>query len=464
MDADPAGNTILFDLLLLVFFTLLNAYFAGAEMAVVSVNKNRIRSLAEDGNKKAKVIEGLFEDSTKFLSTIQVAITFAGFYSSASAAASISPTLGQWLHSVGVPYSSQIAHNGVTLILMFFNLVFGELVPKRIALQKAEGFAMLTVMPIHYVSIVLSPFIKLLSVSTKLVLKLLRMKTEDQEEAVTEEEIKALLKMGNESGTFDDDEREMIDSVFAFDDRTAREIMVPRREVVTIDIEEPFEELIDEILETRHNRIPVYEESIDNIIGVLHVKDVMIELRKNSPEQMNIREMLHEPFFVPETKEADELFRTMQEKRHHMAILVDEYGGFSGIVTIEDLVEEIMGDINEEYEEVVPEIEAVSEDEYRLDGGILIDDLNEELDLKLETENYDTVSGYLIEQLGHIPAKEDRDIIEVGNYVFTVEEVKDNRISRVLLRILPAVEEDDEEENGGRKKQSHASGEEEVKD
>ena len=200
-------------------------------------------------------------------------------------------------------------------------------------------------------------------------------------------------------------------AVFAFDDRTAREIMVPRRDVVTIDIEEPFDELIDEILETRHNRIPVYEESIDNIIGVLHVKDVMIELRRSGLDKINIREMLHKPFFVPETKEADELFRTMQAERHHMAILVDEHGGFSGIVTIEDLVEEIMGDINEEYEEVVPEIEAVSENEYVLDGGILIEDLNEELGLKLETENYDTLSGYLIEQLGHIPAKEDRDVI-----------------------------------------------------
>ena len=438
MDADPAGNSILFDLLLLLFFTLMNAFFAGAEMAVVSVNKNRIRSLAQEGNKKAKVIEKLFDDSTKFLSTIQIAITFAGFYSSASAAAGISPVLAEWMRGFNIPYSQQIAHNGVTLILMFFNLVFGELVPKRIALQKAESFCMLTVMPVHYISIVLSPFIKLLSVSTKLVLKLLGMKTEDQEEAVTEEEIKALLKMGHESGTFDDDEREMIDSVFKFDDRTAREIMVPRRDVFAIDIEEPFEEVIDEILESRHSRIPVYEENIDNIIGVLHMKDVMIELRKNrlqknKLDQTDVRRMLHKPFFVPETKEADELFRTMQETRHHMAVLVDEYGGFSGIVTIEDLVEEIMGEISEEYEEVVPEIEALSEDEYLLDGGILIDDLNEDLNLKLETENYDTLSGYLIEKLGHIPGKEDRDVIEADGLVFRVEEVKDNRIVRVRM-------------------------------
>ena len=176
MDADPAGNSVIFQLLLLLFFTLMNAYFAGAEMAVVSVNKNRIRSLAEEGNKKAKVIEGLFDDSTKFLSTIQVAITFAGFYSSASAAAGISLVLAEWMNSVGIPYSQQIAHNGVTLVLMFFNLVFGELVPQRIALQKAEAFCMLTVMPVHYISIILYPFTKLLSVSTKLVLQMLGMK------------------------------------------------------------------------------------------------------------------------------------------------------------------------------------------------------------------------------------------------------------------------------------------------
>ena len=273
------------------------------------------------------------------------------------------------------------------------------------------------------------------SMSTKFVLKLLGMKTEDEEEAVTEEEVKALLKMGNESGTFDDDEKEMIDSVFKFDRRTAREIMVPRREVIAFDIDDPFEEMIDEILETRHNRIPVYEENIDNIIGVLHVKDMMIEMRKHPLKKGDVRQMLRQPFFIPETKEADELFRIMQETRHHMALLVDEYGGFSGIVTIENLVEEIMGDINEEYEEVVPEIECVREDEYKIDGGVLIDDLNDELGLKLETENYDTLSGYLIEKLGHIPAKEDRDIIETDGLIFKIEEVKDNRITQVRLRM-----------------------------
>lgn len=436
MDADPTGNSIVASLLLLLFFTLMNAFFAGAEMAVVSVNKNRIRHLAESGNKKAKVIEKLFSDSTKFLSTIQVAITFAGFYSSASAAARIAPVLSDWMIARGIPYAEVIASNGVTLLLMFFNLVFGELVPKRIALQKAETVCMITVMPIHYISIFLSPFIKLLAISTKVVLKTLGFKTTDQEDAVTEEEIKALLKQGNELGTFDDGEHKMITSVFEFNDKIAREIRVPRQNVVSIDINEPFEQLLDGILATRHNRIPVYENDIDNIIGVLHIKDVIIALRKKiEPEVLDIRQMLHKPFFMPETKTADSLFREMQATHHHMAILVDEHGGFSGIVTIEDLVEEIMGNINEEYDVVVPEIQIIGPNEYLLDGRLLINNLNKELGLNIENDDCDTISGYFIEQLGHIPEDGAKESISVQNLVFSTEEVEGNRIVSVKLKL-----------------------------
>lgn len=436
MDADPTGNSIVASLLLLLFFTLMNAFFAGAEMAVVSVNKNRIRHLAESGNKKAKVIEKLFSDSTKFLSTIQVAITFAGFYSSVSAAARIAPVLSDWMIGRGIPYAEVIASNGVTLLLMFFNLVFGKLVPKRIALQKAETVCMITVMPIHYISIFLSPFIKLLAISTKVVLKTLGFKTTDQEDAVTEEEIKALLKQGNEPGTFDDGEHKMITSVFEFNDKIAREIRVPRQNVVSIDINEPFEQLLDGILATRHNRIPVYENDIDNIIGVLHIKDVIIALRKKiAPEVLDIRQMLHKPFFMPETKTADSLFREMQATHHHMAILVDEHGGFSGIVTIEDLVEEIMGNINEEYDVVIPEIQIIGPNEYLLDGRLLINNLNKELGLNIENDDCDTISGYFIEQLGHIPEDGAKESISVQNLVFSTEEVEGNRIVSVKLKI-----------------------------
>ncbi len=443
MDADPTGHSILFSLSMLLFFTLMNAFFAAAEMAVVSVNKNRIHLLAEGGNKKAKVIEGLFDDSTRFLSTIQVAITFAGFYSSASAASNIAPILSTWLTAQGVPYGTQIAGNGVTLLLMFFNLVFGELVPKRVALQKAEGICMWTVMPIHYISIILSPFIKLLSLSTRGVLRLLGMANVDEEEVVTKEEIKALMKQGAEAGTFDDEERKMVNSVIDFNDRTAREIRVPRRDVMCLDINDPFEDVIDELLASRHNRIPVYDDDIDNIIGVLHMKDVALALRQNiAPRDIPLRRLLREPFFVPEMKATNVLFQSLQHAHQHMAILVDEHGGFSGIVTVEDLVESIVGDIDEEYDIVEPEIIPLGNDEYLLDGGLLLNDFNDVFETTFSSDDMDTMSGFLVECLGDLPQEGAYEEIELSGYRFATEEVRDNHIAKIRLKILPVADED----------------------
>ena len=436
MDAgDPDGNSILFQLLFLAFLTLVNAFFAGAEMAVVSVNKNRIKVLADEGSKRAALLQTLFEDSTKFLSTIQVAITLAGFFSSASAATGISQVLGGWIAQFGIPYSNTIAVVVVTIILSYFTLVFGELVPKRIALQKAEAFSLFVVQPIYIISKILSPFIKLLSLSTNGFLHLIGMKTENLEEAVTEEEIKKMLETGSENGVFNEIEKEMINSIFSFDDKTAKDVMVPRREVFAIDIEEPLEKILDEILETRHSRIPVYEEQIDNIIGILQVKDVMIEARKKSFEEVDIRALLKEAFFVPDGKSTDELFREMQKTKNRMAVLIDEYGGVSGILTVEDLVEEVMGEITDEHEEEVVELQKIGEKEYLLDGSILIEELNEKLNLKLETENYDTLSGYLIEELGYIPKDSGQCELDADGVHFKILEVKEKRIRKVWMKI-----------------------------
>ncbi len=436
MDAgDPDGNSILFQLLFLAFLTLVNAFFAGAEMAVVSVNKNRIKVLADEGSKRAVLLQTLFEDSTKFLSTIQVAITLAGFFSSASAATGISQVLGGWIAQFGIPYSNTIAVVVVTIILSYFTLVFGELVPKRIALQKAEAFSLFVVQPIYIISKILSPFIKLLSLSTNGFLHLIGMKTENLEEAVSEEEIKKMLETGSENGVFNEIEKEMINSIFSFDDKTAKDVMVPRREVFAIDIEEPLEKILDEILETRHSRIPVYEEQIDNIIGILQVKDVMIEARKKSFEEVDIRALLKEAFFVPDGKSTDELFREMQKTKNRMAVLIDEYGGVSGILTVEDLVEEVMGEITDEHEEEVVELQKIGEKEYLLDGSILIEELNEKLNLKLETENYDTLSGYLIEELGYIPKDSGQCELDADGVHFKILEVKEKRIRKVWMKI-----------------------------
>ena len=447
MESDPQAANILSQLAVLVVLTAVNAFFAGSEMAVVSVNKNKIHRLAEQGNRNAALIERLMEDSTVFLSTIQVAITLAGFFSSASAATGIAQVLGGVMAEAGVPYSQSIAGVVVTVILAYFNLVFGELVPKRIALQKAEGFSLLCVRPIYMLSLVMNPFIKLLSFSTSSVLKLIGMHSETLESEVSEEEIKSMLETGSETGVFNDIEKEMITSIFSFDDKRAREVMVPRQDMVTIDINEPVEAYIDEILQSMHSKIPVYEDEIDNIIGILSTKTLMIEARKSSLESLNIRAMLTEPYFVPENRRTDALFKEMQKNKNKLAILIDEYGGVSGMVTLEDLIEEIVGDIHEEYEEVEPDIqEIVPHKVFRVSGSISLFDLNEEMHLHIDS-TCDTLSGYIMEILGYIPDQERLPLlVETPEADFEVESMDDRVIDKVKLTLKESKEAEPKED------------------
>ena len=447
MESDPQAANILSQLAVLVVLTAVNAFFAGSEMAVVSVNKNKIHRLAEQGNRNAALIERLMEDSTVFLSTIQVAITLAGFFSSASAATGIAQVLGGVMAEAGVPYSQSIAGVVVTVILAYFNLVFGKLVPKRFALQKAEGFSLLCVRPIYMLSLVMNPFIKLLSFSTSSVLKLIGMHSETLESEVSEEEIKSMLETGSETGVFNDIEKEMITSIFSFDDKRAREVMVPRQDMVTIDINEPVEAYIDEILQSMHSKIPVYEDEIDNIIGILSTKTLMIEARKSSLENLNIRAMLTEPYFVPENRRTDALFKEMQKNKNKLAILIDEYGGVSGMVTLEDLIEEIVGDIHEEYEEVEPDLqEIVPHKVFRVSGSISLFDLNEEMHLHIDS-TCDTLSGYLMEILGYIPDQERLPLlVETPEADFEVESMDDRVIDKVKLTLKENKEAEPKEE------------------
>ena len=447
MESDPQAANILSQLAVLLILTIVNAFFAGSEMAVVSVNKNKIHRLAEQGNKNAALIERLMEDSTVFLSTIQVAITLAGFFSSASAATGIAQVLGGAMAERGIPYSQSIASVLVTIILAYFNLVFGELVPKRIALQKAEGFSLLCVRPIYMISRVMSPFIKLLSLSTSGVLKLIGMHSETLESDVSEEEIKSMLETGSEKGVFNDIEKEMITSIFSFDDKRAREVMVPRQDMVTIDISEPVESYIDEILQSMHSKIPVYEDEIDNIIGILSTKNLMIQIRKCRLEDLDIRSMLSEPYFVPENRRTDALFKEMQKNKNKIAILIDEYGGVSGMVTLEDWIEEIVGDIHEEYEDVEPDILEIEPHKiYRVLGSISLFDLNEEMHLHIDS-TCDTLSGYLMELLGYIPDQEKLPLlVETPEADYEVESMDDRVIDKVKLTLKEKKESESQEE------------------
>jgi len=435
MDSDPDAENIIFQIFILVVLTFINAFFSCAEMAMVSVNKNKIRRMAEEGKKSAKLVQKFFDDPTKFLSTIQVAITLAGFFSSASAATGLSHPLGNWLTSRNIPYGEQLALISITLVLSYFTLVFGELVPKKIALQKPETISMLAVKPIKFVSRIASPFIHLLTFSTKIFTKPFGLDGGNTEEMLSREELKTLVSEGQAHGVLNRQEKEMINSIMEFDDKTAKEIMTPRINVFAIDIAEPKEEYISELLNTKYTRIPVYEEDIDNVIGILFIKDYLKEAIKNGVDKVDIKHILRKPYLVPESKIIKDLFRELQQSKKQIAVLIDEYGGLSGIVTMEDLVEEVMGDIEDEYDPVSYKIKKLDDSTYMIDGLLTIDELNNRLDLNLYSENYDTISGYLIDHIGSIPLEHDDRTIEIDNLIFKLESIKHKRIDKVKLYI-----------------------------
>ncbi|MDD4122166.1 MAG: hemolysin family protein [Eubacteriales bacterium] len=438
MDPDPSISLAV-QLLFLALLILVNAFFASAEMAIVSVNMNRIRILAQEGNKKAKQLLKLYEEPNKFLSTIQVAITLAGFLASAVAATSMSDDIGSFLAHFGIPYATQTAIVLVTLALSYVTLVLGELYPKRIALQYAEKISMFCIRPITFVAKISKPFVWLLSASVALLLRITGVKATNIEEQYSEEEIRSLLEVGQETGLIKETGKEMITSIFEFDDKLAYEVMTPRTDVYMININDNLPDYVDEMLEERFARVPVYERDIDNIIGILYLKDYIIAARKQGFENVDIKSLIRKPYLVPESKKIDDLFRELQETKVHIAILIDEYGGFSGIVTIEDLIEEVMGDIEDEDEEIEAKLEKIDENTYLIDGQYYIDDLNDELLLNLESEEHETIGGLVIDLLGEIPDEDETEqrIIELDNLTFKIESVKDRRIDKVKIYIAP---------------------------
>lgn len=267
----------------------------------------------------------------------------------------------------------------------------------------------------------------------------------------------SMLEVGQESGVLKEEGKKMINSIFEFDDKLAEEIMTPRTDVFSIDINDPMEEYIDKLMELRYSRIPVYDDDSDKIIGILNIKDYLIKAREAGFDNVDIATIIRKPYFVPETKNVDSLFFELQKMRQQIAILIDEYGGFSGIVTMEDIVEEVMGDIDDEYDEQEPEIEKIDEKTYLIDGAMDLDDINEELDIKLESENSETIGGLIIDILGEIPDEDEKEarIVEVENYVFKIESVKDRRIQKVKLYIMPKKEEQGEESEGAEEKESY---------
>ncbi|MBP1888911.1 putative hemolysin [Clostridium moniliforme] len=433
---EPAPGSIIPQLILVFILTAINAFFSSAEMAIVSVNKNKIKILAEDGDKRAKLLEKIIEDQSSFLATIQVGITLAGFLSSAVAATGISGMVFEKLKNFNIPYKNQISIIVVTILLSYITLVFGELIPKKIALQRKEKIALSSVNIIYMTSIIAKPFIKILSISSSIILKLIRFNENKSEENVSKEEIQALILEGEAEGAIDEDEKDMINGIFEFNDRLSKEIMTSRKDTYLIDICDDVNEYLDDLINFQYSRVPVYENDIDNVIGILYIKDFFVEARKVGFENVNIRKILHKPYFVPETKKINELFKELQSNRNHMAILIDEYGGFSGIVTMEDLIEEVMGDIDDEYDLDGPDIKQIDLNKYLVKGTINIYEFNEEFNSNIEEGDYDTLNGYIITQIGEIP-KEDIDIqLTIENLILKVTKVMDRRIEEVEVVLI----------------------------
>lgn len=427
-------GSLLLQIVIIIILTGINAFFSSAEMAIVSLNKNKLKILIEDGNKKAILLDNLLKEPSKFLSTIQVGITLASFFASASAATGLSQFLSEALKPLKIPYSSQISMILITFILSYVTLVFGELIPKRIALRNSENIALSSVGVIVFISTIFSPFVKFLTFSTNLVLTILRMREDNIEEKVSKEELRSLVEVGKEHGVINETEQEMIENIIEFDEKIAREIMIPRTKVFLIDKNISIHELFENKEIEKYSRIPVYENEADNIIGILMAKDLMIEAYKKGFDNIKISDLVQEAYFVPETKNVNELFNEMQLEKKHITILIDEYGGFSGIVTLEDLIEEVMGNIDDEFDDEDLSIHQISKNKYLVNGDVSLYNLNDNFHFELESKYYDTLSGILIENLGYIP--EDNENIEpitINGVIFKPQRVRNKKIEKVVM-------------------------------
>ena len=435
-------------IIVLVLLVGLNAFFAASEMAFVSLNDTKISVKAKEGDKKYKKIERMLKSPSKFLATIQIGITLAGFLSSAFAsdvfASKLAVILFDMTHIFSVGIWSTISIVIITIILSYFTLIFGELVPKRIAMENAEKFSKFSISIITALAKIMSPFVKFLTWSTDCVSKIFGVSKEN-EETVTEEEIRMMVDVGEEKGTIKNEEKEMINNVFELNDTEVSEIMVHRTEMFALDKELTVSDVSKKLVEGeyRYSRIPVYDEDIDSIVGILYIKEL---LRANS--NTKIKKIMKDALFVPESKRIDELFKEMQKNKVQIAIVADEYGGTAGMVTMEDVLEEIVGDIFDEYDPVENEYEKIDENTYIVDGQMNISDFEKLEDIKEIENEYDTVSGYLLELLDRIPTEEENPIVETDNLVFKIEEFDERRIAKVkVCKIVPVANEDIEEDD-----------------
>ncbi len=436
-------------LIVLIILIGINAFFASTEIAFISLNDAKIEKQAKEGNKKAKQIRKMLKEPSKFLATIQIGITLAGFLSSAFAADAFASELAPVLEKLiplGINVWNNISIILITLILSYFSLVLGELVPKRVAMKNPEKVAFASIGVVRLIYTITSPFVKLLTVSTNVVSKIFGV-TGTEEEIVTEEEIKMMLDVGEEKGSIEEEEKELINNVFEFNDKVASEVMIHRKDIYAIEVKSDIGDILADLKEYKYSRIPVYEDSIDNIVGMLYIKDLLayVYLKK----EVKIKKIMRDVYFTPENKPINDLFRELQKSKHQIAIVLDEYGGTAGLITMEDIIEELVGNIFDEYDDEEAEYEKIDDNTYRISGGVSIYDLRKILNIEdIPEGDYDTLSGYLIEILGRIPSDNETPVIETPKVTYKIEDYEDKRILWVKACKNNTVEldEDDEEQ------------------
>lgn len=431
----------------LVFLTILiavNAFFAASEMALISLNDNKIKLMAEKGDKKAIHLVKLLGEPSRFLATIQIGITLAGFLASALAAESFADPLVEFFSGYNLPVSESLLKVTtvvvITIILAYFTLVFGELVPKRVAMKKAEGIAFFVVTPLMLLSKITNPFVKLLTASTNFFVRFFGIDPHAQDDYVTEEEIRMMVDVGEEKGSILKHEKIMINNIFEFNNKTAEDIMTHRMEIVGIPAHTELIKLIEFLKDKKYSRIPVYEETIDNIIGILHVKDLLNLLdliEEDADRTFELAAYIREPFFIPIQKKIDALFAELQAAKTHVGIVIDEYGGTAGMITLEDLVEEILGNIYDEHdEEEDKEVKQIDPSTYEVSGMISLYELEEYLDVELPVEEFETLNGFFISLFGNIPPKGQVSQVEFEHLLIQAVEVTDKRIEKVIIQVM----------------------------
>lgn len=444
-----------------VVLIMINAFFAMTEVALISTNKIKLKKMADEGDNIAKKLVDISEDPSEFLSTIQIGITFANFIASAFAADGLSGYLADFIYNtlnvkvLSYEMMSTASLILITIILSYFTLVLGELVPKRIAMQKPMEVARFACIPVSAISTVVKPAVKFLSLSTNVVLKGLRIDTNEEEDSITEEEIRMMLEIGNTGGTINSDEKEWIDNVFDFSDSSVREIMTHKSEVVGIYENYSLTDIEEKIHETGYSRYPVYGENDNDIKGILYAKDFFAEVyscfAKENEEsdnlvnkdvvvnknEVNIMDNLRKPYFIPDSMSSFLLFKNMQKNNTHIAVVINEYGENIGLITMEDLLEEIVGNIYDEYDECYDEDVKISEKTWKIKGSTSLDDLSDKFDIDFPNDlDYDTISGLILEKIQRIPNDGEKFEIEAFGMKIKVEKVESRKIEEVIITII----------------------------